>query len=188
VGFAVNASTIGMAVAGFAVAFFSARIDRRRGILVSLACLSVPTALLAVAPDLTVFTMLRVAQGIFMSAAFTLTLAYLAEHCSAGESASAFAAYVTGNVASNLFGRMLSAAVADHLGLASNFYLFALLNLSGAALVYFSLARTPPMTGAAPVRRSPLAGWAEHFRNPPLRAAFAIASASCSPSLAPSPT
>jgi MFS transporter, YNFM family, putative membrane transport protein len=173
-GFAVNASTIGMAVAGLAVAFFSARIDRRRGILLSLACLSVPTALLAVAPDLMVFTALRIVQGLFMSAAFTLTLAYLAEHCSAGESASAFAAYVTGNVASNLFGRLLSAAVADHLGLASNFYLFALLNLAGAALVYVSLARTPPMAGPAAARRAPFAVWAEHLRNPPLRAAFAI--------------
>ena len=30
IGFAVNASTIGMAVAGLIVAFFSSRIDRRR--------------------------------------------------------------------------------------------------------------------------------------------------------------
>ena len=49
-GFAVNASTIGMAVAGLAVAFFSRRIDRRRGIVASLALLSIPTALLATAP------------------------------------------------------------------------------------------------------------------------------------------
>ena len=64
IGFAVNASTIGMAVAGLAVAFFSNRIDRRRGILVSLTLLSIPTALLAVAPDLTTFTVLRVMQGL----------------------------------------------------------------------------------------------------------------------------
>src|SRR5437870_9884664 len=69
IGFAVNASTIGMAIAGLAVAFFSNRIDRRRGILVSLILLSVPTALLAVAPDLTAFAWLRVAQRLFMSTA-----------------------------------------------------------------------------------------------------------------------
>src|SRR5258708_32726403 len=46
-GFAVNASTMGMAVAGLAVALFAQRIDRRVGILVSLALLSIPTALLA---------------------------------------------------------------------------------------------------------------------------------------------
>src|SRR5512136_256953 len=50
-GVAVNASTIGMAVAGLAVSLFNQRIDRRSGILVSLALLSIPTALLAIAPD-----------------------------------------------------------------------------------------------------------------------------------------
>src|SRR5262245_44872378 len=76
-GVSVNSSTVGMAVAGLAVAFFSRRIDRRRGILLSLALLSIPTALLAAAPDLAAFTVLRIVQGLLMSSAFTLTLAYL---------------------------------------------------------------------------------------------------------------
>src|ERR1700756_2804157 len=78
-GFAVNASTMGMAAAGLIVSVLSQRIDRRFGILVSLALLSIPTALLAIAPDLTTFTVLRVAQGLCMASAFTLTLAYLGE-------------------------------------------------------------------------------------------------------------
>src|SRR5260370_12017278 len=41
-GFAVNASTFGMAIAGLGVALLSRRIDRRRGILMSLAVLSIP--------------------------------------------------------------------------------------------------------------------------------------------------
>jgi len=174
IGFAVNASTIGMAVAGLAVAFLSSRIDRRRGVLASLALLSIPTALLAVAPDLTTFTVLRVAQGLCMSTAFALTLSYLAENCSAADTAGAFAAYITGNVASNLFGRLMSAALADHLGLAGNFYVFAALNLAGAVLVYFTLGRARPMPAAAASARSPLSYWAEHLRNAPLRASFAI--------------
>jgi len=174
IGFAVNASTIGMAIAGLVVAFFSSRIDRRRGILVSLMLLSVPTALLAVAPDLTVFTLLRVAQGLCMSTAFALTLSHLAEHCSASDTAGAFAAYITGNVASNLFGRLMSAAFTDHLGLAANFYLFAALNLAGAALVYFTLGRTTPMPQVAASVRSPFLYWIEHLRNAPLRASFGI--------------
>ena len=84
-GIAVNASTFGMAASGLLVALFSRRIDRRRGVLLSLALLSIPTGLLAVAPGLASFMALRVAQGVFMSAAFTLTLAYLGENCSAGE-------------------------------------------------------------------------------------------------------
>ena len=46
-GFAVNASTMGMAIAGLVVGFFSPHIDRRLGILVSLVALAVPTTLLA---------------------------------------------------------------------------------------------------------------------------------------------
>jgi YNFM family putative membrane transporter len=173
-GLAVNASTMGMAVAGLGVAFFSHKIDRRLGILISLAVLAIPTALLATAPGLTTFTLLRVAQGLCMAAAFTLTLAYLGEQCSAMDAGGAFAAYITGNVASNLIGRLVSAGIADHLGLASNFYFFAALNLAGALLVYFTIARAPPMERAESAARSPLAAWAEHFRNPPLRAAFGI--------------
>ncbi len=173
-GIAVNASTFGMAVSGLGVAFFSRRIDRRVGVLLSLALLSIPTALLAVAPDLASFTALRVAQGIFMAAAFALTLAYLGEQCSATDAASAFAAYITGNVASNLVGRLLAAGIADHLGLAAKFYLFALLNLAGAVLVYFTLRQTAPPAPGATAARSPLAAWSEHLRNAPLRSAFVI--------------
>jgi predicted MFS family arabinose efflux permease len=172
-GFAVNASTIGMAIAGLAVAFASRRIDRRLGIFASLALLAVPTALLAVAPDLATFTMLRVAQGVFMSSAFALMLSYLGEACSADDAAGAFAAYITGNVASNLFGRLLSASLADHFGLAANFHVFAALNLAGALLVWFWLGRSAPAPHVAN-ERSPLAAWLAHLRNPSLAASFAI--------------
>jgi len=155
-GFAVNASTMGMAVSGLAVGYLSRSIDRRMGILLSLLVLSIPTALLAHAPDLTTFTLLRVAQGLCMAAAFTLTLAYLGEHYSAADSASAFAAYITGNVASNLIGRLISAAVADHFGLAANFYFFASLNLLGAALVYFTVEKAAPMHDMVVRRQSKL--------------------------------
>ncbi len=173
-GTAVNASTFGMAVAGLAVAFFSSRIDRRRGVVASLALLSIPTALLAVAPDLTTFTLLRIIQGVFMSAAFTLTLAYLAEETSGPATSAAFAAYITGNVASNLFGRLMSASIADTLGLAANFYLFALLNLAGAVLVYFTLNSMRHMAVAMGAPKSPTTIWRQHLRNRPLRATFAI--------------
>jgi YNFM family putative membrane transporter len=173
-GFAVNSSTMGMAVAGLVVSLFSQSINRRLGILISLSVLSIPTALLAVAPDLTTFTALRIAQGLCMASAFTLTLAYLGEECSAADAGGAFAAYITGNVASNLIGRLVSAAVADHLGLASNFYFFAALNLAGAILVYYTVAHSSPMMQMGPSARSPFAAWIAHLRNARLRAAFGI--------------
>jgi predicted MFS family arabinose efflux permease len=172
-GFAVNASTFGMAVSGLAVGFLSPRIDRRTGVLLSLVILAIPTTLLASAPNLSVFTALRVAQGLCMASAFTLTLAWLGEQCSAMDAGGAFAAYITGNVASNLIGRLLSAAVADSFGLAGNFYFFAALNLCGAVLVYFSLREAQPMPSLT-LDEAPLPALRAHLRNPALRAAFAI--------------
>jgi MFS transporter, YNFM family, putative membrane transport protein len=173
-GFAVNASTIGMATGGLAVALFGRALDRRLGILASLALLAVPTALLATLPGLPVFTLLRILQGLCMSTAFALTLAYLGEHASAADTAGAFAAYITGNVASNLVGRLLAAGVVDHLGLVANFYVFAALNLGGAVLVWFTVQRTPPMAEADAIRRAPLASFLVHLASPALCAAFAI--------------
>jgi YNFM family putative membrane transporter len=92
----------------------------------------------------------------------------------AQDSASAFAAYITGNVASNLIGRLISAGVADHFGLAANFYFFATLNLLGALLVYFTVEKTPPMRATEPGMGSHFAAWIMHMKNPSLRASFAI--------------
>ena len=64
-GFASNASTFGMLVSGLAVGYFSSAIERRSGILFSLVLLSIPTTLLAYAPNLAVFAALRVAQGLW---------------------------------------------------------------------------------------------------------------------------
>ena len=163
-----------MAVASLAVAFFSQRIDRRRGIIASLALLAIPTFLLAFAPNLAVFAALRIAQGLCMASAFTLTLAYLGERCSAHDTAGAFAAYITGNVASNLFGRLMSAAVADHFGLASNFFVFAGLNVAGAILVYMTIDRVPAMEAAEAQKQPASHVLAMHLGSSGLRAAFTI--------------
>lgn len=163
-----------MGIAGLVVALFSRKIDRRNGIWASLALLAIPTALLANAGSLELFTALRIIQGLFMAAAFTLTMAYLAEHCSAEAAAGALASYVTGGVASNLIGRLVAGLVTDGLGISANFHVFALLNLAGAALVFLSLKRATPMDAAEPRALSPLASWATHLKNHSLRACFAI--------------
>ena len=65
-GFAVNASTIGMAAGGLGVALLGRCIDQKRGILLSLAFLSLPTLLLSTMPPLPLFTALRIVQGVCM--------------------------------------------------------------------------------------------------------------------------
>jgi MFS transporter, YNFM family, putative membrane transport protein len=173
-GFAVNATTIGMALSSLAVAILSQRIDRRLGVVVSLAVLAIPTSLLAIAPDLMTFTGLRVAQGLCMAGAFTLTLAYLGERFTGAQAGPVFAAYITGNVASNLVGRLMSAALADHFGIAANFLVFAVMNLSGALVVYLTLERGLETRAAPPRASDMMRAIADHLRNPRLLSAFAI--------------
>ena len=172
-GLAVNACTFGMAAAGLAVALFSRHIDRRAGILLSLVLLTIPTALLAWAPNLAVFATLRVVQGLCMATAFSLTLAHLGEHYSAKQAAGAFAAYITGNVASNLIGRLIATGAAEHFGLAGAFYTFAALNLAGAALAYFVIPARSHAVAAMPMDMA-MRSWLEHLRHPSLRAGFGI--------------
>jgi len=173
-GFAVNATTIGMALASLGVAIFSSRIDRRLGVIVSLCALSLPTALLAFAPNLVVFAVLRVLQGLCMASAFALTLAHLGEHTSAEDVAGAFAAYVTGNVASNFIGRLTAAALVDHFGVSGNFLAFSALNLLGAALAATVIARAPRMHQSDATGDNPLAIWRRHLAVPALCAAFGV--------------
>lgn len=171
-GLAVNAATFGMAVSGLGVAWFADRIDRKRGVWISLACLAIPTFLLGLASDVGLFLALRVAQGAFMAAAFTLTLTYLSEECDVTAAGAAMAAYITGNVAANLFGRILAVSAADIFGLSGFFWIFAALNLVGAALA-FSLFG--PRDAHPPMRSgSPAAAWRRHLAQPSLRSAFAM--------------
>lgn len=172
-GFAVNASTIGMALASFVIALFARRIDRAKGIWICLALLSLPTAGLALTDDLTTFTILRVVQGVFMATAFTLTLTYLSEICSLTAIGGAMAAYITGNVASNLFGRLLASGLADNLGLAESFFGFAVLNLVGAVIAYLyfgNRSELPEGEGAG----SFIAVGFDHLSNPKLWAHLVI--------------
>jgi predicted MFS family arabinose efflux permease len=172
IGLAANASTLGMALAGLLAGALGRDLDRRRGIVVSLALLAGPTLMLAFAPSLAVFATLRILQGLCMATAFTLMLAYLAERCTRTGAATALAAYVTGVVASNLVGRLVAATLAGALGASGSFVVFAGLNLAGAALVGVSLSGGAPMRVA---RAAPFwAGWTRHIRNPALLRLYAI--------------
>jgi MFS transporter, YNFM family, putative membrane transport protein len=173
-GSAVSACTFGMAAASLLVALFSARLDRRAGIVMALLILSVPTALLAWAPNIAVFAILRILQGLCMATAFSLTLAYLGERMTGAAATQAFAAYVTGNVASNLIGRFVSSGVAGQWGIDASFYVFAGLNLAGAALAAATIHRAPKMKVGMDHARSPFAAVKVHLANPALRAGFAF--------------
>jgi len=171
-GIAVNAATFGMALSALLVAWFADRIDRKRGIWICLLLLGIPTALLYFTDHIAAFMALRVIQGLLMAAAFTPTLTYLSEHCPVMALGGALAAFITGNVASNLFGRLTAVTVAGAAGLHGTFIFFAVLNVICAGLAYVVIG---PRDDHPPMRRgSPLDAWLRHLALPGLRAAFAI--------------
>jgi MFS transporter, YNFM family, putative membrane transport protein len=173
-GLAVNACTLGMAAGGMLIALFGQSIDRRRGIVAGLMILSVPTLLLSLAPNLWIFAGLRVIQGLCMASAFGLTLAHLGERFTAEQTANAFAAYIAGNVASNLIGRLIAVAVVDHSGLAANFVVFAALNIAGAVLAYVTIPKRLSLVRPAGTAMGMTDVWSDHLHQPEMRAAFAI--------------
>lgn len=171
IGVAANSTTLGMAIAGLLIGAVSARLERKRAITLSLLLLAIPTATLAFAPNLTIFALLRIIQGLFMASAFTLTLTHLAERCER-RTATALAAYVTGVVASNLIGRLTAAYVAGLVGATTSFLFFAALNVAGAALVAIALHRNTPEEHSGSARF--WTAWIGHLADPALRRTFAI--------------
>ena len=171
IGVAANSTTLGMAISGLLAGALSANVERKRTILLSLLLLAIPTAALAYAPNLTIFSLLRITQGLFMAAAFTMTMTHLAERCE-HRTASALAAYVTGVVASNLIGRLTAAFVAGLVGATSSFLFFAALNVAGALLIAFALHRNGPEPMSD--RGRFWTSWLHHLSDPALRRTFAI--------------
>lgn len=170
-GISLNAAVAGMAVGGPICAIFGDRFDFRLLIVGTIALLAVPTLLLGLSYSLSQFTALRVAQGIFMSASFTISIAYIAEQWGASGSAPAvMAAYVTGNIAAQILGRMTLGMVAVYWRPA--LVLFAVATFMGACLLWRLL---PPASSTVRSRTGgglAAIGW--HLRDPALRATFAV--------------
>lgn len=83
------------------------------------------------------------------------------------------AAYITGNVLSNLVGRLMAANFADWFGLSVSFWLFALLNLVAALVAYLCLGKKIERM-AAVGGLSVMEIWKIHLSNLRLQASFAL--------------
>jgi YNFM family putative membrane transporter len=142
-GIIVNAATIGMAVTGIATAFVADRFERKKVMVAALLLLALPTMLVAFADNLYAFAALRIAQGSFMCVGFMVAIAYIAEEWGpCGAAPVIMSAYVTGNVAANMLGRMIAGAAAQYANWHVAFLAMASLNLLGALLLYAVLPRS----------------------------------------------
>jgi MFS transporter, YNFM family, putative membrane transport protein len=173
-GLAINAATIGMAVSGLVTACFADRIERKPVMVAALLALSLPTFMLGLAPGLATFVALRIVQGLLMCASFTVTIAYVAEEWGpSGAAPLVMAAYVTGNVASNLVGRLLAGSAAQYADWREAFFLLAAINLAGGLMLWRTLPRGRQLQ-RGPKPALIVASLRRHLADARLRGAFAI--------------
>jgi MFS transporter, YNFM family, putative membrane transport protein len=173
-GIAINAATVGMAISGLITACFADRIERKPVMVAALLTLSVPTFLLGLAPGLAIFVALRIVQGFLMCASFTVAIAYVAEEWGpSGAAPLVMAAYVTGNVASNLAGRLLAGSAAQYADWRDAFFLLAAINLAGGLMLWAMLPRGRKLQ-SRPRSALILTALRQHLANPRLRGAFGI--------------
>jgi predicted MFS family arabinose efflux permease len=173
-GVAINAATIGMAVTGLMTACIADRVERKPVMVGALFLLAVPTLLLAFAHSLVVFAALRMAQGAFMCAAFMVAVAYIAEEWGPyGTAPVIMSAYVTGNVASNILGRVLTGLAAQYADWSVGFLVLAALNVAGGCLLWALLPRSSHVRSAIN-QTSIITPIKKHLADSRLRGAFAV--------------
>jgi len=158
-GFAVMPAPSAWRSAGLAVGLFVARSTGAAASWCPAMCCTVRRCCWPPCLALPLFTLLcGLRKGAFACRRFGLTLAHFGEH-RVRPHGLRLCAYITGNVASNLFGGLLAAGVVDHSELAANF-----LRVRGPQsvgrdprLVHRRAHRTRPqadMSRAAPLRSS----------------------------------
>jgi MFS transporter, YNFM family, putative membrane transport protein len=172
-GVAVNAAVVGMAASALFFACCADRFDRKKVIILSLVGLSLPTMLIAYTHGIVAFVGLRVAQGFLMAASFVVSIAYIAEQWGQmGVAPSVMAAYVTGNIAGQIVGRVGMGLLTEYLDWHQAFLVLAVVNLAGGVLLWFALPN-----GHQPPERE-VESWLQpmigHLRDVRLRGCFAV--------------
>jgi YNFM family putative membrane transporter len=112
----VSATTIGIAVGVFPLAWVSARVGRRRVITIALAIGVLLTALTALGGSWELLVVTRVATGVVAAAYLVSTLAWAAEAVPRSHARLVGALYVAGTTGGGMLGRVIAGTVAEAAG------------------------------------------------------------------------
>jgi predicted MFS family arabinose efflux permease len=164
-GLTVTAPLIAVAlVAPFAGAV-SDRVGRKRLIVGASLLLSLPTLVLALAPNFEVFLLARFAQGLLLPFIFTVTVAYIGEELQGQAAVPAAGVYTIGSIFGGFGGRFIAGIAADLAGWRVAFLVITAVTLAGALLLAVVLPREQrfrPVTGGL---GASLAAYARHLGN-----------------------
>jgi YNFM family putative membrane transporter len=170
---AITASTLAIALMAPFAGTFADVAGRKRVIVAAMFALVVPTAMVALAPDIHALIFWRFVQGLVLPPIFAVTVAYIGEEWPAAEVIGVTGIYMSATSFGGFFGRLITGVLADLAGWRIAFFSLAvvtlLLALGVAALLEHErrFVRSPDLSASA---RQML----RHFRNPRLVATYAI--------------
>lgn len=135
-GATVGATVLAIALVSPFMGMLSDAVGRRVMICASLFALTVPTALIPLAPSLAIITVLRFMQGLAVPGIVVVLIAYLSEEFRDGGVARMTSTYVGGTVMGGFCGRFITGHAGHVLGWRGAFFTLAALNFLGAIVVW----------------------------------------------------
>jgi predicted MFS family arabinose efflux permease len=163
-GATVGATVLAIALVSPFMGMLSDALGRKRILCSALFALSLPTALIALAPTLGSVVVMRFFQGLAVPGIVVVLIAYLSEEFRDGGVSRMTSTYVGGTVMGGFCGRFITGHVGELLGWRSAFVVLAVLNLLGALWVLWAL---PASRHFVPNRniRGALQTLGRHLRN-----------------------
>jgi MFS transporter, YNFM family, putative membrane transport protein len=180
--FGVSAVAISSTVAAAALAvaltapFSGAAADvlgRKVVIVAAMVALSVPTLLVAFAPDVPTMVLWRFVQGMMLPPIFVVAIAYVGDEWPRGEVAAAAGVYTTGASLGGTASRLITGSLADLIGWRGAYVALAFLTLALALAVAVMLPRETRFVRSESLVVS-LGYMKRHLRNPQLVATYAV--------------
>ncbi|MEA2928108.1 MAG: transporter, family, putative rane transport protein [Hyphomicrobiales bacterium] len=148
-------------------------LGRKRVIVAAMILLTIPTALIALSPNLHALIAWRFAQGLVLPPIFTVVVAYIGEEWPSAEATAVTGVYMSAISLGGFSGRFFAGLLADTIGWRSGFIVFAAVTFACAAAVGLLLPQERNFTrseGLASSARQML----DHLRNPRLLAIYVI--------------
>jgi predicted MFS family arabinose efflux permease len=176
VGWTVSAATLGVAISAPIFGALTERLPRKRVIVASLTCISIPTLLAATAQSLAQLLFWRFLEGILIPGIVAVVVTYIGEEWPPERLALIMSFYVSGTALGGFIGRFSAGLLADRFSWRVSFLFLGALALAGAAMVALWLPPSRPkaLRLGATSSISLLRQTGTHFRSRRLIATFAV--------------
>jgi len=170
---ALTASTLAVALTAPFCGAVADVLGRRRVIAVAMFALIVPTAMIALAPDLPSLIIWRFVQGLVLPPVFVVTVAYIGEEWPASQVVGITGTYLSATSFGGFFGRFITGVLADLADWRRAFLALAALTAALAVAVALLLPKERGFVRSAGLAAA-LKQMLAHLRNPHLIATYAI--------------